>query len=123
MRHELRKHRGETYRQELLKNRAIITKRNVSLQILNEIVGTKFPGEVMSILSSDNIVTYETAEIGPQYLVEMINTLTAGSALSNHLLTLKVGFPVILLRNIDAYKIYVKSAHYIIKEIYANLLF
>lgn len=53
----------------------------------------------------------------------MLNTLKAGSALPDNLLTLKKSNFVILLRNMDALADHVHDAQNIVKEMTNNVLF
>lgn len=87
---------------DCLKNRGIMKTRNLFLQILNEIVEDKFPGEAKIVASYDKVESDEIAENGLQYAVKMLNTLTAGSAFPNDLLTINVGIPVMLLHNVNS---------------------
>ncbi|CDF37017.1 ATP dependant DNA helicase [Chondrus crispus] len=57
------------------------------------------------------------------YPTEMLNTLTAGSALPDHKLKLKKGFIVMLLRNLDPATGHVNGARYVIDNMTNNLLF
>ncbi|CDF41007.1 ATP dpendant DNA helicase [Chondrus crispus] len=57
------------------------------------------------------------------YPTEMLNTLTAGSALPDHKLKLKKGFIVMLLRNLDPATGHVNGARYVIENMTNNLLF
>lgn len=52
----------------------------------------------------------------------MLNTLTDESALPNHNLTLKTGFPVALHCNIYPCKCHFNGARYILKTVHTNLL-
>ncbi|CDF40383.1 ATP dependant DNA helcase [Chondrus crispus] len=57
------------------------------------------------------------------YPTEMLNTLTAGSALPDHKLKLKKGFIVMLLRNLDPATGHVNGARYVIENMTNYLLF
>lgn len=59
------------------------------------------PREAVTVLSSGKVDSAEIAEDSPQYPVMVLHNLTAGTRLPDHKLTLKVGFPVMLLLNID----------------------
>lgn len=73
---------------------------------------TRFPGDAVTYSSADNVLSSENEEGDRQYLSDMLNTLTIGSALSNHKLTVKVVFSVMLVRNIDPFRGYINSARY-----------
>ena len=108
---------------EWLKNRTILTTKNRTLKLINDSVGSKFPGELRTYLSADKVESDETGEDGPQYPVELLNSLTAGSALPDHELCLKKGYPVMLLRNIDKGRGHVNGARYIVKDMKTNVVF
>lgn len=61
-------------------------------------------------------------EGGPQYPAEILNTFTAGTTLLCHKPTMKVGFPIMLSRDIDPFKGHVNVARYKVKAVYTNLL-
>lgn len=48
--------------------------------------------------------------------------MTAGSALPDHKPTLKIGFPVMLIGNIDLFSDHVSGAHYVLKPFRRRLL-
>ncbi|XP_068323274.1 uncharacterized protein [Pyrus communis] len=77
-------------------NRVIITPRNKDIDKLNEVVLNSFPGEQHIYYSFDRV------EDDPQnlYQHEFLNSITPGG-LPTHKLTLKLGAPIMLLRNID----------------------
>lgn len=103
--------------------KAIIVTKKFYLQSSKEIVLSKFPREAIEIPSSDKDDLYENANNGPKYRDEILNTLLAGSTLSDHLLTFKIPFPVIILRNIDLGRRHISSTRYIVKETHLNPLF
>lgn len=108
---------------ECVKSRAIITTKNLPLQHINQIIGTKFLDGAITYPSADTVESDENGEDDFQYPVEMLSTLTAGSTLPDHnKLTLKLGFSVILLRNKDPLKCHVYGARYILKVTRSNLL-
>lgn len=53
----------------------------------------------------------------------MLNNLTAGSAVPDRLLSLKVGFPVLLIRSINPHQSHVNGARYVVRAVQPNLLF
>ena len=61
-----------------------------------------WPGEEVTYLSSDSIckVDAHSDNVEDMYTPEFLNTITS-SGLPNHILTVKIGVPVMLLRNID----------------------
>lgn len=78
--------------------RAIITTKNGNLQKINTTVGAMTPVNSIENCSSDK--AENNGENRPRYPVEMLNTLTGGSALSDHRFLLKKRYPVMLLRNV-----------------------
>ena len=80
--------------------RAILAPLNADVDTLNEAVFNKYPGEAVCHLSADVLIdaTDNNALFFPQ---EYLNSLN-GSGLPPHILKLKPGMPVMLLRNLDA---------------------
>ncbi len=83
-------------------DRAILAPTNEVVEEINEYVMSLLPGEVKEYMSADNICPDEQDPVRREdvYSVEFLNTIRA-SGLPNHLIRLKVGCPVMLLRNID----------------------
>ncbi|CAI0375526.1 unnamed protein product [Linum tenue] len=69
---------------------------------INDYMLNQIPGEESTYYSSDSIANADgTGSIShPEYPIEFLNTLQPGG-LPNYELKLKVGVPVLLLRNID----------------------
>ena len=84
------------------KDRAILAPTNAIVDALNDYVVDFIPGEENTYLSCDSTCNDGADAGGPgdMYTPEFLNTLTA-SGLPAHKLRLKVGVPVMLLRNID----------------------
>ncbi|CDF36122.1 unnamed protein product [Chondrus crispus] len=82
-----------------LTKRVILTTKNRPLEEVNEVIGNMIPGSYRTYLSADKVENEDTNAL--IYPTEMLNTLTAGSALPDHKLKLKKGFIVMLLRNLD----------------------
>ncbi|XP_048494505.1 uncharacterized protein LOC125494759 [Beta vulgaris subsp. vulgaris] len=81
--------------------RAILPPTNEIADMVNDRVLSRLPGEERTYLSSDAISIEEgNFGIHEMYSTEFLNTIKCGG-LPNHNITLKVGKPVILLRNID----------------------
>ena len=77
--------------------RAILTPKNKDVNEINETIAKRFPGNEILIQSADDLVKeYEGVGIPNEYL----NTLNP-PGLPPHLLTLKKGMPLILLRNLN----------------------
>lgn len=80
-------------------SRAILAPRNTRVDDLNEAVTDRFPGEAVELLSADSVDAQDDGEldIPPEYL----NTLSA-PGFPPHRLVVKVGMPLVLLRNLAA---------------------
>ncbi len=81
-----------------LVERAILTPKNVDVYAINTIIMNQFPGEAIEYFSADTIEEQTNSE--HQYPMEFLNSLTIGG-LPPHKLSLKIGSPIILLRNIN----------------------
>ena len=83
-------------------NRAILAPKNSIVDQINDYVLDLLPGEEKTYLSYDSPYSKNIDEnsFDDIHTPEFLNTITT-SGLPNHKLRLKVGVPVILLRNID----------------------
>ncbi|CAI8604220.1 unnamed protein product [Vicia faba] len=83
-------------------DRAILTPKNEIVELINDYMLSLIPGEVKTYLSFDIPCEQSETLDGPYNILtpELLNTIKA-SGLPNHELKLKVGVPVMLLRNID----------------------
>ena len=83
-------------------NRAILTTKNSIVEKINDYMLDMVPGEKKVYLSYDSPIlrNLNGDHIDDVHTLEFLNTITA-SGLPNHKLRLKVGVPVMLLRNID----------------------
>ena len=86
-------------------NHARLCPTNKLTSIVNQEVLDRVPGQSKTYYSADSIVSDPTTTIDEEeaYPVEFLNSVTA-TGLPPHKLTLKVGAPVMLLRNIDSKK-------------------
>ncbi|CAL1392126.1 unnamed protein product [Linum trigynum] len=85
-----------------LVERAILAPHNDTVAAINNYVLGLFPGEEVSYFSSDSLeidAKNQHVEEG-DYTVEFLNSLKIGN-FPEHELKLKLGCPVILLRNLD----------------------
>ncbi|KAL7601710.1 hypothetical protein Lser_V15G22262 [Lactuca serriola] len=83
--------------------RAILAPKNEVVQEINDRLLKKFPGDEVEYLSSDSICESEFLHDqfdANLYSPDVLNGLKV-SGLPNHKLVLKIGVPVMLLRNID----------------------
>jgi hypothetical protein len=91
-----RLHEGQATN-EYLHERAILAPRNKEVSLINAMVLSYLPGALVNFLSADSV---EDTEVANTYPSEFLNTLEI-SGMPSHKLLLKIGAPVILLRNLD----------------------
>jgi hypothetical protein len=91
-----RLHEGQATN-EYLHERAILAPRNKEVSLINAMVLSNLPGAQVDFLSADSA---EDTEVANTYPSEFLNTLEV-SGMPSHKLSLKIGAPVILLRNLD----------------------
>ena len=87
---------------EILKDRAILAPTLEAVEKINDFVLSQIPGSERTYLCSDS-VSFSTNDDNLQhslYITEFLNNIKR-SGLPNHKLCLKIGIPVMLLRNID----------------------
>ncbi len=92
----LRLHEGHAIN-EYLHECAILAPRNKEVSLINVMVLSYLPGAQVDFLSVDSV---EDMEVANTYPLEFLNTLEV-SGMPSHKLSLKIGAPVILLRNLD----------------------
>jgi hypothetical protein len=92
----LRLHEGQTTN-EYLRERAILAPRNKEVSLINMMVLNYLLGAQVNFLSVDSV---EDTEMANTYPSEFLNTLEV-SGMPSHKLPLKIGAPVMLLRNLD----------------------
>ncbi|CAF4685154.1 unnamed protein product [Rotaria sp. Silwood2] len=78
--------------------RAILAPKNNSVNAINLQIQQQLPGETTSYKSIDTVVDVDDAV---QYPIEFLNSLEP-SGMPPHNLLLKIGSPIMLLRNLDA---------------------
>ncbi|GBP93841.1 ATP-dependent DNA helicase PIF6 [Eumeta japonica] len=76
--------------------RAILAARNSNVDEINDIILSKLPGDIVTYTSIDTVMDQEDVVNYPQ---EFLNSLNP-SGLPPHSLNLKIGAPIILLRNL-----------------------
>jgi ATP-dependent DNA helicase PIF1 len=88
--------------QSYFKDRAILAPTNAIVEQINDYILDLMPGDEKTCLSCDSPCSANSAGGGPSdvHTPKFLNTITS-SGLPNHVLKLKVGVPVMLLRNID----------------------
>ncbi|KAF7814845.1 ATP-dependent DNA helicase PIF1-like [Senna tora] len=86
---------------EFFRDRAILSPKLDEVAHVNDYMLGLLPGEERIYLSSDNICNQElNSKLAKVYTTEFLNTIS-GSGLPYHTLKLKIGAPIMLLRNID----------------------
>lgn len=103
-----------------LTSRVILTTKNNHLASINNYVGNMIPGRYRTYLSADKVENQDAHAL--RYPVEMLNLLTAGSALPDHKLRPKKGF-IIMLLNLDPQSGHVNGTRYIIEKMSNSLLY
>ena len=82
---------------EFLTSRAILTPKNVDVVELNNLILDQFPDEIHEFRSADQV---DDPEDQIRYPTELLNSFNP-SDLPPHTLKLKVGCPIMLLRNLN----------------------
>ena len=82
-----------------IKDRAILATKNEVVNDINEKIIKDFPGQAQEFLSADSVEDEDSVHQN-LYPIEFLNTLTP-SGTPPHKLILKVGVPIMLLRNIS----------------------
>ncbi|KAL9859122.1 putative DNA helicase [Arabidopsis thaliana] len=86
---------------KFFQQKAILCPRNTDVNTINDIMLEKLNGESVTYLSADSIDPQDAASLNnPVFTPDFLNSIKL-SGLPNHNLTLKIGTPVMLLRNID----------------------
>ncbi|CAK1602388.1 unnamed protein product [Parnassius mnemosyne] len=88
----------ETVRDKWLCERAILAPKNESVNKINSDILSEVAGEITEYLSVDTVMDTEQ---NTSYPVEFLNSLE-WSGVPSHKLQLKLGVPVMLMRNFDA---------------------
>ncbi|CAI0422470.1 unnamed protein product [Linum tenue] len=85
-----------------LQGRAILAPHHEMVDRINNCMLNLIPGQEALYPSSDSIANADGSgsKTNPEYPIEFLNTIKPGG-LPNHGLILKVGVPILLLRNID----------------------
>ncbi|KAL6543073.1 hypothetical protein OROHE_010593 [Orobanche hederae] len=83
-------------------DRAILAPTNEIVQEVNDYIMSLLPGDATEFMSSDSICPDEDDTVNREdvYSVEFLNIIRT-SDIPNHIIRLKVGCPIMLLRNID----------------------
>ncbi|XP_024630351.1 ATP-dependent DNA helicase PIF1-like [Medicago truncatula] len=97
--------------------RAILTPKNRDVQMLNDIIIDQFPREEHNLMSFDEV----EGDTHNLYQQEYLNTIATGS-LPPHILKLKKGAPLMLLRNIDPKYGLCNGTRLLCRGLFRNLL-
>jgi hypothetical protein len=89
----------EANKYHFLLNRAILTPMNKHVSIINSILLDQFDGDAIDLYSADSLNNIDSTD-ALRYPVEFLNQIESGS-LPPHHLRLKMGCPIITLRNLD----------------------
>ncbi|KAJ4772293.1 ATP-dependent DNA helicase PIF1 [Rhynchospora pubera] len=108
---------------EYFRARAIITPKNDAANALNEAISATIPTEHCEYLSYDSIQGCDNVaeDLHTMYPPDILNTIAAGS-LPCHKLCLKIGVPVMLLRNMDQSKRLFNGTRLIITQLGIRIL-
>lgn len=102
---------------EWLHERAILAPRNEDVNKINQIIQSKIPGKIVKYTSIDNVLDENDIV---NYPVEFLNSLEP-SGMPPHILNLKIGSLLILLRNLSPPKL-CNGTRLIITKLYDNLI-
>ena len=87
--------------EEIEDNRnSILATKNIDVDFINREAIQRFPGEAVDLLSVDSVGKEDNAEDISMYPIEFLNTIEV-AGVPKHKLTLKVGCPLMLLRNMS----------------------
>ncbi|XP_055918690.1 uncharacterized protein LOC129950794 [Eupeodes corollae] len=99
-----------------LSNRAILAAKNVDVDLINYQIQQLLPGDIMSFKSIEATVDKDKAVNFP---IEFLNSLDI-SGMPPHNLRLKIGSPIILLRNLNP-SLTCNGTRLVIKKITGNV--
>ena len=97
----------------VVSNRAVICPLNALVKDVNKMAIRQFPGEEKTYFSTDKLVEEDQVE---DYGVETLNMLEPNS-FPDHIITLKKGCIIMLLRNLDPTQGHCNGTRYIVKHL------
>ena len=97
---------------------AILTTKNKDVASINELLLRVFPGESRTYYSADKPKNMDNQQLAP---TELLNSIETGS-LPPHALTLKIGVPVMCLRNLNPKQGLCNGTRLIVKCLLANVI-
>ena len=109
---------GDKSWHDFLMERAILCPTNKDVDQINEIMINSFPGEVHEYRSYDKLITECQAHSFP---VDLLNKVDV-NGIPAHLIKLKKGAPIMLLRNLDPVRGHVNGTRYIIKALHRRVI-
>ena len=109
---------GNDWHQWLI-DRSIICPTNQDVDHINSLMIKKFPGELHTYKSHDKLLSDHQAHSFP---VEYLNSVSV-NGVPPHVLSLKVGAPIMLIRNLDPTRGHVNGTRYIIRALYQRLIY
>lgn len=102
---------GDHYEKyKLLLSRVILTLGNRRLRMISNSAGRIIPDQTFNLMSSDKIVNED--ENALKYPTKFINSLSTGS-IPGHIIVLKRGLTVMILRNMNKKKFQCNGTRYI----------
>ena len=102
-----------------LMDRAIICPTNQDVDNINSLMVKNFPGELRTYKSHDKLLTENQAHAFP---IEYLNSVSV-NGVPPHVLSLKVGAPIMLIRNLDPTRGHVNGTRYVIRALYNRLIY
>ena len=103
---------------EWLMSRAIICPTNVDAEEINQVLMKKIKGKLMIYRSADKVVDSSEAHKYPQEFLNSVNL----SSIPPHILELKPGMPIMLLRNLDPANGHVNGQRYFVKDLLGSVI-
>ncbi|GKC12382.1 DNA helicase [Tanacetum coccineum] len=106
-----------------LQEKAIVCPKNDIVDVVNAKILSAIKGQIKTYLSKDDAILMdrETSETEMLYPMEYLNTITF-PGFSPHELQVKVGLPIILLRNVHLYGDLCNSTRMIVQSLMLNLI-
>jgi len=105
---------------DYIKDRAILSTKNEDVDDINKQIINMFPGDAQEFLSADSVDDKDSVHQN-LYPVEFLNTLTpSGTPL--HKLILKVGVPIMLLRNLSPTKGLCNGTRLIVRDLKQHII-
>lgn len=100
-----------------LYERAILAPKNEDVKKLNHLILSSIPGELVKYSSIDTVTDVNESV---NYPVEFLNSLEP-SGMPSHILNLKIGVPLMIIRNLDPPKL-CNGTRVVIKNLSLNLI-